>query len=268
VIPNVSGSNSRGRKYRSIKMSIADKRAHIYHQMVSRLGGDPNAVDRMTDDNLFEMIRLYDDLFLDGQLLVADPKIRTRFGNFGFSGQYGPFAEYGKEVDSSGISGHTLIDDQHHTVLISRPIFTSLFKECHRSEYVNGIACRSQLECLQLTVEHELCHLILNIWSQELYSAGRGHGQPFQALSSHLFGHTHYQHWLGRCLGDDPDTHIRSVRATVHPGDVIHIYNNKNRSRDQFRVANIAERVTGTNLDNGQIENHSLIDVILPNETS
>lgn len=240
----------------------AIKRHYIWSQMLSRIGS-PNSVSSMKDDDLEFMLSLYDRLFFGGNLLPANGKLRVQFGQFGEKGQFGPFGEQGERTDSTGISGHTFVMNGVPTMLISRPVFSKLFRDCNQTEVVNGVQCRDQLECLMLSFEHELVHVLLNMWAHELFTEGRGHGEHFQRIAQYYFGHTDVKHWLGRCLGFDPDEYRERVIESVRPGDQVRIYDHEDGTRDVHRVDSIGERVYATNLRTGVQNDYGLIDVIL-----
>lgn len=66
---------------------------------------------------------------------------------------------------------------------------------------VGGLQCKSQLECLQMVVEHELAHIILmethydlsgeKQYDQEIYGS---HGKLFREVVAKFFGHTDVVH--------------------------------------------------------------------------
>jgi hypothetical protein len=62
---------------------------------------------------------------------------------------------------------------------------------------VGGLLCRSRLECMQLTLEHEMVHLLMFVW-KECSDGARlgGHGRTFKLLARNIFGHTETKHGL------------------------------------------------------------------------
>ena len=75
---------------------------------------------------------------------------------------------------------------------------------------IGGLLCRSRLECMQLTLEHEMIHLLMFVWqhcndpvgkrkTRRLVNDGLvvgGHGKTFKRLILHIFGHTAIYHGL------------------------------------------------------------------------
>ena len=69
---------------------------------------------------------------------------------------------------------------------------------------IGGRICRSRLECMQLTLEHEMVHLLMYVWQECNDPLGNrttrrtvnnglvvgGHGKTFKRLILHIFGHT------------------------------------------------------------------------------
>jgi hypothetical protein len=98
---------------------------------------------------------------------------------------------------------------------------------------IGGLMCRNRLECMQLTLEHEMIHLLMFVWEEcNDKSVLGGHGKTFQRLARNIFGHTETQHGLFSALPDEQQgsTSERIARAkeklSVGAGVVVgeHIY--------------------------------------------
>jgi len=71
-------------------------------------------------------------------------------------------------------------------------LFNSFNNDDHRTVELCGIPCNDRLSALQLTMEHEIIHLIeLLLWEHSSCKQNR-----FQTLSKNLFGHTKNTHQL------------------------------------------------------------------------
>ena len=79
----------------------------------------------------------------------------------------------------------------HYEIHISKPLLQNC-KPGDPQTKVNGYIPYSQLEALQLIMEHELCHII------EFLSFGKSncHAPAFHSLAQRLFGHTDVVHSL------------------------------------------------------------------------
>lgn len=87
-------------------------------------------------------------------------------------------------------------------IAIAWPVFKNLFKNNNVNESYesNGIRCYNRLECIQLTLEHELIHLLIRLSPEvpkiikkrdRIYSP---HGLLFKDLARAYFGHTGVTH--------------------------------------------------------------------------
>jgi len=74
------------------------------------------------------------------------------------------------------------------TITISLPVFLVDFEKIKNNA---GVTCSNRLEALIETFEHELAHLVMN-----LFKAGKGHDAHFKTFVKHNFGHTKCTHDL------------------------------------------------------------------------
>lgn len=95
---------------------------------------------------------------------------------------------------------------------------------CHSS---GGVKCCSRLECLQLILEHELVHLLVDLFCPELSTkTGKTihHGAAFKRLILNLFGQTEVKHRL--LLGDASAMEAQAAQAkALRVGDKIQVRN-------------------------------------------
>lgn len=177
------------------------RRAHI-HQLFEHID-----VSQMNDAQLEELFWLYDKIFFNSQIKEyfnthSDEILTVKFDQFGHAGQKRNFGENGEIIDTKGISGHSLMETYEqpqtyrviHRIFISRPIFNELFTNGATKECSNGLVCRDRLSCLQLTLEHEITHLIIDLFYPALQN---GHGKDFKKMVYNLFGQTNTIHTLG-----------------------------------------------------------------------
>lgn len=177
------------------------KRAYI-HQLFAEID-----VAEMSNAQLEELFWLYDNIFFNGLIkkyFREHPNVELTiiFDHFGRTGQKRNFGENGEIIDTDGISGHSLMETYNqpqnysviHRIYISRPIFSELFTTGSSQECSNGLVCHDRLSCLQLTLEHEITHLIIDLFYPNLQN---GHGRDFQNMVYKLFGQTNTQHTLG-----------------------------------------------------------------------
>lgn len=149
---------------------------------------DPNLWEPKNFEYLFD---LYDQFFFDGQLIQT---LRKR--NITLKFIYSERAT----ATAGSCRGNAL---PHSTVImtLSHPIMRELSLHSDGLKYTNGgLFCTTPIECLQLTVEHEMVHLMIQLFCPEVIGKFRHrrniHGQEFKTIIKNLFGQTKTQHEL------------------------------------------------------------------------
>jgi hypothetical protein len=118
-----------------------------------------------------------------------------------------------------------------YTIEISRKVLRDAFRAPNVQYPVGGLVCRSRLECMQLTLEHEMVHLLMYMWQRCNDPAKRhtprtvvdglvlgGHGRTFKRLVLHMFGHTAIRHGIFSVASVDPgpgSVRLRHAGLTV-----------------------------------------------------
>lgn len=232
----------------------------------------------MTDRDLQQIFWWYDQIFLGGEIgqYFSEPhevptSLEIKLDRFGRSGQLKNLGTHGEQIDTAGISGHCQVsvgpDDIQHTLLISRPILGHLFTHERGSrnfaETTNGLQCQDQLMCLLITLEHEIGHLIINIWCR---SNDDAHGSHFMTLVNHIFGHTEPTHSLGRGLSEAATTHIEKVRQYVRPGLEVRLYDPWDNQVATYVVDQVDPELIVYNPRDDSYYPRSWLDVLLPDE--
>lgn len=129
---------------------------------------------------LNEMFRLYDYWFFGGLLAYA---LNKRNGSVTF--------EVTPRMTSVAGSCSTLGICTYLIKLSSE----QLKKLTPQNLYmINGIIPQNRVEGLQLVFEHELLHMILSLFINDI----SGHNQLFKDIAKMLFGHTDFRHQIGR----------------------------------------------------------------------
>jgi len=133
----------------------------------------------MTSNDLYELFLEYDKVFFQGDIsdYLKKAKISLKFmtdGNHTFTTE-----------------GICLFDNCNYSVIIP----TKFFKNANGSTNVAGHICKNQLECLQRVMEHEMTHLIIFIFCEDV-DISKQHGKFFMKLVSDLFRHTDHRHYL------------------------------------------------------------------------
>lgn len=98
-----------------------------------------------------------------------------------------------------------------YTISISNQLFDGLFKKGEKTLITNGLKCKSRNECLMLTLEHEMVHLITM-----LIGSDDCHGRIFQCVAKELFEHTDFRHEFTK-----GDVDLRFNKEDVYVGLVV-----------------------------------------------
>ena len=152
------------------------------------------------DTDIQRLFLLYDDFFFDSFLQSNGPhNICFRYN--------------GRLTSSAGLTKVSHLSRQknplnwHYNISLSKPLLQS-FHSPAAGVTVNGITPATQLEVLQLVLEHELCHVIEFL----AYGNSNCHRNRFRALAMQLFGHTDVVHTL---RGTHTPQHTFSAGETV-----------------------------------------------------
>jgi hypothetical protein len=170
-------------------MSIQDIRKSIHDELSTTI---PVNFTNLKNSDIKKLFDLYDDYFFGGSIME---KINSSGSTIKFTSS---------PLGGSTFAGKCIMTKTgmkcDYELRFPSKLFLKLFtqKGSNKLLKTNGIICRNRLECLQLVFEHELVHLIMNLWnyydkSGDLYSS---HGKLFQCMTKSLFDHTDYKHEL------------------------------------------------------------------------
>lgn len=142
------------------------------------------------------MILSFNDAAIQRLFLLYDNFFFHSF--FQFNGPRDICFRYnGRLTSSAGLTKVSHLSRQknplnwHYDISISKPLLKS-FHSPAVGVTVNGITPDTQLEAMQLVLEHELCHVIEFL----AYRNSNCHRKRFRALAMQLFGHTDVVHTL------------------------------------------------------------------------
>ena len=107
-----------------------------------------------------------------------------------------------------------------YKITIARKVFQNISLEAGQATQSGGIACRTSLSCLQLTLEHEIIHLIIKYkgldrrtMDQKIYGS---HAELFKGLVYAYFGQTETTHSIGRIiLSDETNEPLQPQDASI-----------------------------------------------------
>lgn len=84
----------------------------------------------------------------------------------------------------------------NYDIKISKPIIENIFSKKEKSLKINGLSCFDRLECYINLFQHEIIHLLINLFCYEEGVNQGGHTNVFKSIVYNLFGHTDYKHLL------------------------------------------------------------------------
>lgn len=204
------------------KLEVIDqRRVRIKKLMLPRMENNPNLVALLKDEDLRYLFNLIDDEYFDSYLqdYIDEEKIKliVRFGK----------AE--KTGGSCEIDPPCKVD-----VMISRPIFLNVY--AGGEDPINaGLFCRDGITCLMITVEHEMTHLLLNLFFAEEISKDGPHGPLFRKTVRDIFGHTKTYHELLPAPKNLPEVG-NSWKNILNEGDIVRIKERAGRLEDYVVV--------------------------------
>lgn len=168
---------------------------YFAYNLFGKRGKPVYNITSLTSDDIKIMTEVYDIIFFDGQIKEFVEKTNTTL-LFSIS-------------NANKTAGYCKRKGCVRTISLAWTVFGSIFekddKEVHQS---NGLKCKNRLECLQLTLEHELIHLLIGMSpfvpkmkdkNDKIYSS---HGKLFKGLVFSYFGHTKVVHNLGHDVRD------------------------------------------------------------------
>lgn len=168
---------------------------YFAYNLFGKRGKPVYNITSLTPDDIKIMTEVYDIMFFDGQIKEFIEKTNTTL-LFSVS-------------NANKTAGYCKRKGCIRTISLAWNVFKNIFekdeKEIHQS---NGLRCKNRLECLQLTLEHELVHLLIGMSpfvpkmldkNNTIYSS---HGKLFKALVFSYFGHTKVVHSLGHDIRD------------------------------------------------------------------
>ncbi len=214
-------------KYRKEVLSESDilkKRKLVHKKMLKRID-DVNSVEDLKIKDITYMFNLYDEIFFDNNLEKV-------FEN-GFGGKKYHFSmRFSKATSTAGCCSKRVKDGEiYMKISLAKTLFSTLFQDEDKKCEINaGLKCEDQLEAMLITLEHEMIHLILNIFSPDEIKGkivtGRKtkrkvHGELFKLLAKNLFLHTDFRHNLGRQLEEDPAEYRKKVLKFIEVGKIV-----------------------------------------------
>lgn len=217
-------------KSRYTAAEIAEKRESVLKMIEEEVGVRvtvANIKDRITPEILMKIINKIDDEFFENKLVrafsddncIISACIENRCTKV--AGR----CHYKKTSDSCA----------RITIKLMSKVFIDSFKDTKIAQRsVDDIKCNNILECLLLTLEHELVHAILfckcKEWDSVDSGAGNwsgatrptsGHSKTFMSILFNVFGHTKFQHSLKKGMVVRSTEEEQYTSSQLNAGDVV-----------------------------------------------
>lgn len=177
---------------------IQKRRQQIKQQALTETKGNANMA--LTTAILQTLMKGYNDLFFAGQFYTKLMEQKTNFtlvlvdanqDHHEFKKGWAGFCQM--KGDQVTIALHPGLND-----LIFESDPNSSSNPITKGEEINGILCTDRVECAQVVLEHELIHLIHQVFLRKVKA---GHGKSFKDLAKGLFGHSLFTHAIGHGQG-------------------------------------------------------------------
>jgi hypothetical protein len=109
----------------------------------------------------------------------------------------------------------------NYDIKISKPIIENIFSKKEKSLKINGLSCFDRLECYINLFQHEIIHLLINLFCYKEGVNQGGHTNVFKSIVYNLFGHTDYKHLL--LSGDSKELEELELfnRTNIEIGDYV-----------------------------------------------
>jgi hypothetical protein len=193
--------------------TISKKRSQIHKKALTYIGGDA-FFDKLNKDQLHYIFDLYDKLFFNNEI---KHKIKEEGSTLTIIPASDSMTKTGGLCTKIGCE---------HSIKIAFGVLSQTFVKNKNKLSTNGLECEDRLNCLQLVLEHEMIHLIVNLWSGQFTNKDNiklfdSHGHVFRCLAKSFFGHTDVTHGLLSVTKDEEDTKPKAKISDFKIGDYV-----------------------------------------------
>lgn len=171
------------------------KKLAVYNKLLKETF-EENNFKKLKDKHVKETFKVIDDVYFNNYLTKY---LKQKNIKLSFKASYKLTSSAGlcKWVHSytSGTTDYQLV--------LSAKIIEGIFSNKEKSLKINGLSCNNRLECYLNIFEHEVTHLLINLFCPERGKEMGGHTSTFRNITYNLFRHTEYKHSL---LSGDAET--------------------------------------------------------------
>ena len=197
-----------------MKSAIERARRYIKEDISSSLPSGALQEQDLTPTHLHSIFSLYDEIFFQGQITTRLKELNAKIRFYTSSRSSGMGGTCGVERASGASPTRTCT----YYIDIAPNIISTIFRIYPKGLLLAaGVGCEDRLECLLLIFEHELIHLLMELWafadpSREPKNIYAPHGKLFQCMARTYFGHTRFDHDLGIPTIDVEEEHTAFKR--------------------------------------------------------
>lgn len=143
------------------KEEIEERRRYIYQYIAGLMDNKVNRIDSWRNSDLSTAIRLYDELFLGNCISKLGYK-----GDKEFKSSFDEFEEYDRHIP-----GRVRLNKEWDKLHLT--IFKYPFRDNFEKRVSNTSRCYDRLECMLQTLEHELIHVVIDMYEEDLSKVER-----------------------------------------------------------------------------------------------
>lgn len=173
--------------FRVYTLEEIERKRDLIHEELIKYGFQ---IENIISKDIQEIFRLYDNIFFGGQIVE---KLKSKNSTVNFKITKG--TKIAGLCQTAKSPGGTRC---FFTLSFPAHLYKNLFSKGETSLRVNGINCTDKIFCLQMVFEHELVHLLMQLYNYEARGTGifSAHGKLFNCMVHAYFGHTDFRHNL------------------------------------------------------------------------
>jgi hypothetical protein len=200
----------------------AEKKKKVYDTLLKDVFKEKNFT-KLKDKHVKETFKVLDKVYFDNYLSTS---LRERGHTLSFKASY-------KLTSSAGICKYrysyrnNIITDASFQLILSAKIIEDIFNNKEKSLKIGGLLCTDRLDCYLNIFEHELTHLVVNMFCPDEGKEMGGHTTTFKSITNNMYGHTEYKHSLLMGDAETVDKHIAYFKNNVEIDDIVEAENCK-----------------------------------------
>lgn len=212
VYPSCSNICDCYSKHKLPQKELDSKKAKVYSKL-KKVFTSPN-FHKLTDKHVKETFNIIDEVYFDN---FISKYMKQNNINLGLKSSH----------KLTCTAGQCKWITEHHTgktnysLVISAAIIEKVFSKNEKSLKINGLHCLDRLECYISIFEHEITHLLIQLFCPEEGVGTGGHTKTFRHIVNNMYGHTEYKHDLLSGDAVTVENNIKYFKDNIEIGDTI-----------------------------------------------